>query len=651
MNAIRMIACIGLSLASLLPLNAQESLEFSLPSVSGKPISVSNSYYDSYLVVCFLGNECPIARHYAKRLVVVGQQFKEQGVKVIGINSNSQDSMVELKKFSSELDLDFDVLKDVDNEVADRFNAKRTPEVFVLDKDSKIQYHGRIDNQYAPGVNRSVATENYLVQALSELLNGNAVSVPNTEPVGCVIGRKKVPAENPTVTYTNQISRLIQQHCLECHRSGEIGPFALESYDEVNGWAEMMVEVVNEGRMPPWHATNDHRELVNARLMTDLEKKLLEQWLEQGTPFGETAELPSPRKFTEGWRLPKRPDKVIAMRPTPYTVPASGTVEYQYFVVDPGFKHDMWISAAEVIPGNRSVVHHSIVFIRPPDGVAFRGIGWLAAYVPGQASRIFQDTHARLIPAGSKLVFQQHYTPNGVAQQDVTQIGLVYADPSKITHEVFTLAALNQELEISPGDSDAQVASKLRWFPSNGRLLSVAPHMHYRGKAFGLFSIESGARHPLVEVPNYDFNWQHNYQFRQPLALENVDALEVEFKFDNSLDNPFNPAPHETVMWGDQTWQEMAVAFFEIAQPINDSITHRTKPNISVNNIADSKSATIVDRLFKKHDTNGDRFLIRDEMPRAISRFKFSEYDLDSDGKLSESELLTAIQLRMDKGK
>ena len=173
-----------------------------------------------------------------------------------------------------------------------------------------------------------------------------------------------------------------------------------------------------------------------------------------------------------------------------FVVPADGTVEYQYFVVDPGFTEDRWVTAAQVIPGNPAIVHHSIVFIRPPDGARFRGVGWLGAYVPGQRTFLLPPGRARFVPAGSKLVFQQHYTPNGQAQEDLTRVGLLFGDAAEITHEVFTLVGIDQEFEIPPYAPAFTVDGQVRWFPPRGELLAIMPHMHLRGKSFRFWATD-----------------------------------------------------------------------------------------------------------------------------------------------------------------
>ena len=330
-------------------------------------------------------------------------------VDFIGVCSNQQDSIEDLISYRDQHEIPFPLIKDRNNIVADQFKAQRTPEVFLVDQDLKILYRGRIDDQYQPGIAKSDSTREDLKIAIEESGAGQTVTVASTEPVGCLIGRVKKDADpNSKVTFANQISRLLQNHCAECHQDGEIGPMSLTDYDEIVGWADMILEVVEENRMPPWHADPQHGSFVNERRMTQAEKQMLKDWVAAGTPMGDEAQLPPepPIVAQSEWRLPKEPDQIVEMRGKAFTVPASGTVEYQYFVVDPGFEEDKWVTAAEILPGERSVVHHSIVFVRPPDGENFRGIGWLAAYVPGQSAPTYNPKFGRRIPAGSKLVFQ-----------------------------------------------------------------------------------------------------------------------------------------------------------------------------------------------------------------------------------------------------
>ena len=603
---------------------------FQLQDFRGKEVKLADFEAD-FLVVAFLGTECPLAKLYAPRLSALNDEFANVGF--VGINANSQDSITEMRAYAEKHGINFPLLKDSGNRVADQMNAVRTPEVFVLDKDRKVQYWGRIDDQYGVGYIREKPTRNDLQTALKELLAGKAVTQPICESVGCHIGRVREANEQSEVTYSNQIVRILRKNCVECHRAGEIAPFALTDYDEVVGWAETIAEVVRDQRMPPWHANPKYGHFTNARLMSDEDKRLIYQWVENGAPKGDASQIPEPPKFAaHGWTLPRKPDVVLSMRDKPFNIPAEGTVEYQYFVVDPGFKEDKYVTAAEVIPGNRGVVHHSVIFVRPPGGERQRGIGWLTAYVPGQSTNILEEGQARYVPAGSKLVFQQHYTPNGSPQQDLTKLGLIFADPKDVEEEVVTVIALNRNFEIPPGASDHKVEAWESGFPSNGKLLAIAPHMHLRGKSFRFIAHRNGAEQIVLDVPNYDFNWQHAYKLAEPKPVKDM-RIQCIAHFDNSEDNLVNPDPSQTVRWGDQTWEEMVVAYFDVAVPKGTT----AELNQQRNNPGMGRKTSMADQRkqatgrFKRLDSNGDGKLTKSEVPNSFEAFAFKHFDSNKD--------------------
>jgi mono/diheme cytochrome c family protein len=616
---------------------------FEIPGVKGQPIVLPGQPPDDLTVLCFLGVECPLARLYAPRLRRLQQELDGRGVRFIGINSNQQDSMDELSTFVDEFQITFECGKDYDNRIADRFDVKRTPEVIVLDDQLQIQYRGRIDDQYAPGVARSQPQRNDLQVALDELMNGEKVTVAQTEPEGCLLGRVKHPTGAAKFTYARDIAPILQEHCVECHRSGEIGPFEMDQYEEVVGWADMIVEVIDNGRMPPWHADPKHGRFLNERRIPEISKQTIRQWVADGAPFGSRADLPSSRTFVSGWRLPREPDQIVEMRDRPFVVPAEGTVEYQYFVVDPGLKEDKWISAAEVVPGNRQVVHHSIVFVRPPDGRPVSGAGWLAAYVPGQKGLEFRSDRARFVPAGSKLVFQQHYTTNGSQQEDITKVGLIFANEAEIKEQLITLIAIDQQFEIQPHTSNYVVEMAGPRFPKRGKLLALSPHMHFRGKSFSARMTRHGTVDTLLNVPAYDFNWQHIYQLAEPIDLEELEGLEVEVTFDNSADNPFNPDPDRFVTWGDQTWEEMAVAFFDVA--IQRNAAGENAPatpkatNLPLDPATEKRVSKFVDDFFTRFDLNRDGVVVKTELPLSTANWAYRKYNSDGQSGLTRDEI------------
>lgn len=624
---------------------------FQLKDASGKAVDVAESATPQFTVVCFLGTECPLARQYGPRLSKLAQEFANRKVRFVGINSNAQDSQQEVDAFSKEYRIGFPVVKDPDNRIADQFGAQRISEVFVLDHTLKIRYRGRVDDQFQPGVMRGQPTRDDLRIALEELVAGKPVSMVRTEPSGCAIGRIKAAVADADITFCKQITRVLHQHCVECHRPGEIGPFSLTDYNEIRGWGETLLESIDSGRMPPWNANPQFGHFRNARVMPESDKQLLRDWVKAGMPYGDAADLPPPQEYPSGWQLPRTPDLVVKMRERPFHVPASGTIEYQYYVVDPHFEEDRWISSAQVIPGSRPTVHHCIVFVRPPDGSDVRGVGYLTGYVPGQRSFALPPGYARKVPAGSKLVFQMHYTPNGLEQDDITQIGVNWIPESEVTHEVFTLIGIDQEFEIPPHAADHPVPGAVGWFPKRGELLAIVPHMHVRGKAFQAMSRVGDQTKMLLDVPRYDFNWQHVYELSQPLPLADIDKLEFTARFDNSEKNPSNPDPTQTVTWGDQTWEEMAIAFFEIAVP--HSIPEEAEPArnkqrlvLHAGSEADTKTSgeKFATDFFARFDKNKDGVVEPHETPLAFRQYSFRRYDSNDDSKLSRDEIQAAAE-------
>ncbi len=645
--SIRCLLCICAALLACMPLaelHAEESAKpqqktATLPGIEGKTVEVPLDAPGKVTVLCFLGSECPLARLYGPRLEQMAQEFGDK-VQFIGLNSNLHDSLEDVTSYAKTHKLTFPFAKDYDNRIADHFEAERTPEVVVLDAKGTIRYRGRIDDQYLPGIVKPAPSRDDLKLALQELLANKEVSVAETEPVGCLIG--KVYAEEITtdLTYCRDVAPVLQKHCVECHRPGDIGPFALTDFDEVVGWGDMMLEVVDQGRMPPWHANPEFNHFANERRMSDKEKALLHEWVNGGMPFGNAEDLPEPETYVEGWSLPKQPDIVLDMSRKAFDVPNEGFVDYQYYVVDPQFEEDKWITAAQVLPGNRAVVHHCIVFVRPPDGEKFRGLGWIAAYVPGQRSVAMPEGYARRVPAGSQLVFQMHYTPNGIAQSDLTKIGLIFEEEKNVTHEVATLVAINSEFEIPPHAADHPVSGSLGQLPRQGHILAIAPHMHYRGKSCRVFAHEGDEKTVMLDVPAYDFNWQHVYELATPRPLKGIEKLSFVCKYDNSENNPFNPNPNDFVTWGDQSSEEMAIAFFEVAfERGAKADPEPTKTPKKIDLAREQRVKDFVDDFFKRFDKDSDGLVKRDELPTSMQRFAFKNFDRDNNSHLDREEI------------
>jgi peroxiredoxin len=537
---------------------------FTLKDIHRRPRALDGYKDKKAFVIAFVGTECPLANLYFPTLTELHKEYDAKGVQFLAINSNDQDTFIAVSAHAQDRQIPFPVLKDFDHGAADALGAKRTPEVFLLDSDRVIRYHGRIDDQYGLNYRKDKPTRRDLRESLDEVLAGKPVTTPTTDVVGCLIGRVKTPRVKHEVTYAKHVAPIIQNRCQECHRPGEIGPFALRSYKDARAWADTIREVVREQRMPPWHPDPRFGKWSNDRRLSDEERDTLLAWVEQGCPKGDEKDLPPPVQWPDGWRIGK-PDAVFTMAEE-FKVPASGTLPYKKFTVDPGFKEDVWVQAGEVRPGNRAVVHHVLVYIQLPgkpiyanDGTAMMLAGWAPGDMPG----MYPVGTAKRVPAGAKLVFEVHYTPNGKEQTDRSSIGLIFAKkpPEKVV-ETNILANLFFRIPPKAPDYKGEMTFTFR---DDAELISFMPHMHLRGvSAKYVAKYPDGRTETLLSVPDYDFAWQSVYRFEKPLPVPKGTRLTWIGHWDNSADNPRNPDPSKDVIWGLQTWDEMQNGWMEL---------------------------------------------------------------------------------------
>jgi hypothetical protein len=402
-------------------------------------------------------------------------------------------------------------------------------------------------------------------------------------------------ADAPGITFYHDVLPILQERCQSCHRTGEIGPMPLGTYTEVRPWAKAIRQAVVTRKMPPWNADGPRGKFRNDPSLSPAEIDKLTAWIDAGAPEGSAKDAPPARSFTEGWSI-GTPDIVFEM-PEAYDVPVSGAIEYTYVIVPSGFTEDRWMSSAEVRPGNRAVVHHANVYVREPGSPWLREYPYgklfvpqeekgqraatggsssagasireqmIAGYIPGRPARQVPPGYGMLVPAGSDLVFQLHYTTNGKAVRDRTKVGFIFAKqlPKK---RVIRVQASNSGFAIPPGAAGYPVSGAAE-LGMQCELLDVYPHMHYRGQSMALSAIyPTGERDQLLRVPHYDFNWQLVYEMGQPMLLPKGTVLRADATFDNSPNNRFNPDAKAEVRWGDQTWEEMMVGFFDVAIPL-----------------------------------------------------------------------------------
>ena len=395
-------------------------------------------------------------------------------------------------------------------------------------------------------------------------------------------------------TFYRDVLPILELHCQNCHRAGGIAPMPFETYEETRPFAGAIARATQDKSMPPWFADPKVGQFSNDPSLNPAEIRTLAAWVDAKSPAGSAKDAPSSRLWTEGWSIPK-PDLILKM-PQAVPLPASGDIEYTFEIVPTNFKEDRWVQMAEVLPGLRSNVHHAVVYVRPPDsnwlrhapvGVPFtasmlsdpedrRGAHWtdsdvLLVYAPGSSPDAWPETMAKFIPAGSDLVFQMHYTTNGRAASEQSSIGLIF---SKLAPEqqVLTLQLTNDHFVIPPGAPDYRVEAH-GTLPNDATLLSFFPHMHLRGKRFEYNLIRKNAEanggpqyeiEPLLRV-NYHFHWQMSYQLAIPRYLKAGTELQAVAWYDNSKANLHNPDANTEVRWGEQTYDEMMVGFFDVA--------------------------------------------------------------------------------------
>src|SRR6185503_2703361 len=435
--------------------------------------------------------------------------------------------------------------------------------------------------------------------ALTFLLALGFIAVPSTSAGDTKSGR--------AITFNKDVAPIFFKNCATCHRQGELAPMSLLTYKDARPWARSIKEKVVTRQMPPWHADPQYGHFINDARLGQEEIDPIAAWADGGAKEGSPKDLPPAPAFVAGWKVGK-PDVVFTMKEE-YTLAAAGSDEYINFTMPTNFKEDVWVQAAEINPGNNRVVHHVIAFVQTPqmiaqggrkppgpqsifyeDGTLVRvkqdapvfddtcdspsggfargsgqeGLGFpLCFYAPGKDVDVYQEGMAKLVPKGSKIVIQVHYSKTtGKLEKDRTSVGLILAKapPQQV---VTSFGVLNHYFKIPPGADNHEVKGCYT-LSRDVELLDFLPHMHVRGKDMKYEVLyPDGRRETLISVPRYDFNWQTLYRLEKPLLLPKGSKLIVTAHFDNSEKNKSNPDPTKTVRFGDPTYDEMMIGYFD----------------------------------------------------------------------------------------
>jgi hypothetical protein len=414
---------------------------------------------------------------------------------------------------------------------------------------------------------------------------------------GTLEARPRLAADS--LTFTADVAPILYHNCVMCHRPGGIAPFSMLDFDTVTGRFKDIVDVLREGKMPPWQAVAPPGTFRNERHISDADKQTILRWIAEGGRYGNAAQLPPAPVFTTDWDIGV-PDAIVTM-PEAFHVPARGTIEYMYFEAPTNFTEDKWVQAIEIKPGARDVVHHVLVFARPPDPTVPNAAapssvvpaGSTAAPAPkpvlvfDSANRIddapridtlhappkrigtligttapgtnvltFPEGTALRIRAGSILTFQMHYTAKGHDRMDRTSVGFRFAKAPP-SEQIIATHFVNGQFSLMPGAKNAMVPSSVA-FNEPVKIYGLFPHTHLRGKKWQYTLVRpDGSSDVILDVPKYDFNWQTYYLFAKPLEIPAGARIIARAWYDNSAGNDNNPDPTATVRWGDQTWEEM----------------------------------------------------------------------------------------------
>ena len=532
------------------------------------------------LVFAFFGATCPISGKLGPELARLETHAEAEGLRLILVCPVPAESAADIRAFTTAHGLQAPVVHDRDGVIAAALAATTTTECFLVDAARTLVYRGAVNDQYGLGYAKEQASRHYLREAIAALLGGHAPEVAATTAPGCALDQRPAAVLPGAVglTYHHQIERILQAHCVECHRRDGVAPFSLESYEDVVDNAGMIRRQVERGVMPPWFAApplhGGASPWSNDAALPEREKAELLAWLAGERPRGNPADAPLPRRFPVEWEL-GAPDAIVQLA-APIAIKAEGTMPYQFVTVPTDFAEDRWVRAYEILPTDRSVVHHVIVQVHEKGArVRDRGEGsegYWAAYVPGNTHHAYPSGFAKKLPAGATVSFQIHYTPNGRATRDQLRLGLHFAkEPPR--YVVHTAAVAHARLNIPPHAArHVEVKEQSVPFPMN--LTGLMAHMHVRGRAFKFEVLPPGGGEAevLLDIPRYDFNWQLRYDYAQPKFLPAGSRVRLTAVFDNSAGNPANPDPDKTVRWGPQTHDEMMIGYFEYFTPRKDDV-------------------------------------------------------------------------------
>jgi hypothetical protein len=555
--------------------------------------------------------------------------YKGQGVEFFLLNSSLKDQREAIVAEAATLGADVPILIDAYQLVGEQLGVTRSAEVLVIDpKTWQVAYRGSLAGIKRNGVVTDLVAGK-AVKAVSEAGSGASLSFPERD--------KKTAFQN--ISYAQTVAPIIQEKCAQCHQPGGIGPMALTTYEQIKGFAPMIRETIRTKRMPPFHADPSIGKWHDNKSLSAAQTKTLVHWIEAGAPRGTGADPLAAIKFqAPEWPLGK-PDLVLDI--PAYTIPANGIVEYQRpFAVNP-LTEGKWLRASTIKVGQRAGVHHILTGYMaqvPAPGVQANESRWGASvggYAVGAESRIMPTDLGTFIPAGGAIGFQNHYTPFGKEAVDKSQIALYFYPDGKKPSMVMRGATILDATISIPANVERHKEVSYLTFPKDALLYSAFPHAHYRGEASDLQILyPDGTKKLLLSLPKYDFNWQRQYIFEEPLKVPAGAKLIATYTYNNSKRNPANPDSNRVVPWGDQSFDEMLFTSisFRWLDETSDKLT---------NNDALLASTRTIGMLDDNVNGKVEMAELKGGMAAPL-KAAFGVLDVNKDGALDASELQAA---------
>ena len=595
------------------------------------------------IVLISAGNGCPIVRNLAPQIRALKAKYGAQGVQFMMINSNLQDGRDAIAKEKEEYGFDIPILMDSNQLVGEQLGVTRTAEFFVIDpKTWKIAYRGPLDDRMDYGTQKANADHPWASDAIEAVMAGRQAMAANKMSPGCLVDfpeRAKVSASK--ISYAKDVAPVLEKKCVACHVEGGIGPFAMTSYDMVKGFSPMIREVLRTDRMPPWNVAPHVGKFADDKSLSPTEIKTVVHWIEQGAPRGAGPDpLAMKRHVAQTWPLGK-PDLILDL--PQYKVPAAGVVDYQRPIALNPLTEGKWVRASTYVVNQRQAVHHFLSgYLKdvPKDGQGneSRWGASMGGYAVGAESTLWPKNVGTYLPPGGAIGFQAHYTPFGKDVTDASKIGLYfYKDGEKPGLVMRNSVIVDNTISIPPGEARHKETA---WIdvPKEMLLYSAFPHAHYRGYASDLWlQTPDGNKKLILAMPRYDFNWQREYSFAEPMKIPAGSKLIAHYWYDNSKQNPANPDATRTVPWGDQSWDEM----FYTA--IRYRWTEETSSKLTENDQLIDQT-----RLMGMFDDNQDGKIekaeFKGELGDKLAPY-FAQMDQNKSGGVENAELQAALKM------